>query len=70
VQAAVAMNEAQFFEFTQEKMTRERVVPIISASISCDALAIIFEAGPACQNERATKGYAPAVSRSRRGVNV
>src|SRR6202035_5272251 len=41
-------------------MTRERVVPIISASISCDTLTIIFEAGPACQNERASNKRARA----------
>jgi hypothetical protein len=42
VQPAIVLNEAQFFEFIHEKLTLERVVPIISASIFCDTLGSTF----------------------------
>jgi hypothetical protein len=38
VDLAVVLDEAQFPEFVHEKLTRDRVVPIISGRISCDTL--------------------------------
>jgi hypothetical protein len=44
MQPAIILNEAQFPEFIifMNKLTRERVAPIISASISCVILESIF----------------------------
>jgi hypothetical protein len=44
MQPAIILNEAQFPEFIifMNKLTRERVAPIISASISCVILGSIF----------------------------
>jgi hypothetical protein len=38
LQTAVVFDEAQFSKFVHEKIDSERVVPIISASVSCDIL--------------------------------
>jgi hypothetical protein len=42
VDLAVVLDEAQFPEFVHEKINPGRVVPIISASISCDTLGSTF----------------------------
>jgi hypothetical protein len=39
---AVVFDETQFSEFVHEELTRDAVVPIISASVSCDALGSTF----------------------------
>jgi hypothetical protein len=35
---AVVVDEPELFEFVQKKFTRDRVVPTISASVSCEIL--------------------------------
>ena len=42
MQPAIVLNEAQFLEFIHEEINPDRVVPIISASISCVILGSSF----------------------------
>jgi hypothetical protein len=42
VETAIVLDEAQFLNLFMKKLTRERVVPIISARVSCDTLGSIF----------------------------
>ena len=42
VETAIVLNEAIFLNLFMKKLTRERVVPIISARVSCDILATTF----------------------------
>jgi hypothetical protein len=43
---AVVVDEAQFPKFVHEKMTRDRVVPIISDRVSCDTLGSDLRGSP------------------------
>ena len=52
VDLAVVLDEAQFLNLFMKKLTRERVVPIISASIACDTLGSTF-CGRSCLPYRA-----------------
>jgi hypothetical protein len=62
---AVVINKTQFPEFIHvKKLTRGRVVPIISASVSWLIFAIIGSADLPCQNSPEAEGSVPAVSRS------
>ena len=38
LKSAVVLDESELSEFVHEELTRGRVVPIISASVSCDIL--------------------------------
>jgi hypothetical protein len=61
VKSAVVPDEAELLEFVQKRLTRRRVVPIISASTSCDTFGTTFS-GWFSLPYRAAAKYGPIVS--------
>jgi len=62
VDLAVVLDKAQFPEFVHEKIDAGRVVPIISASISCELWEHCLRLALCANSARAAAECAPAVS--------
>jgi hypothetical protein len=63
VDLAVVFDEAQFLNLFMKNLTRGRVAPIISASISCDTVAKTFCGWPGAPRREQLEKCAPAASR-------
>jgi hypothetical protein len=59
LEGAVVLDEAELAKLVHEEVTRERVVPTISASVSCDSFGStrcdVFAAEPGQQQQRASR---------------